>query len=314
MEMWRKQGPTIEIIIGGILQPRCGFELEVVQETQDIIFNLIVSVKAQNTVAALQTIAHRLTKDSTILFLQNGMGIVDEINNMVFMDEKTRPNYVLGIVTHGVYSISSFRAVHAGMGTISLGVVQETQVAVTSLGKIDSAMLAPSTTYLLQIVSRNPILAASTFPLSDFLRIQLEKLAINAVVNPLTVMFQCRNGELFESKSVTKVMRLLLSEISSVIQALPELQRASAIQLHFTPTKLEAQVLSMTYKTSRNYSSMLQDVRQGRGVEIDYINGYIVRRGEELGISCAMNCLLLHMVKGRLAMVRCHLEGEKRMN
>lgn len=44
---------------------------------------------------------------------------------------------------------------------------------------------------------------------------------------------------------------------------------------------------------------MVQDVRSGRLTEIDYINGYIIKRGEELGIHCVMNYMLMHMVKGK---------------
>jgi len=56
-------------------------------------------------------------------------------------------------------------------------------------------------------------------------------------------------------------------------------------------------------KTSNNLSSMLQDVRAGKQTEIEYINGYIVRRGEEMGIKCVMNYMLLQLVKGKQQMV-----------
>jgi 2-dehydropantoate 2-reductase len=44
--------------------------------------------------------------------------------------------------------------------------------------------------------------------------------------------------------------------------------------------------------------------------EVDYINGWIVKRGEELGIRCSMNYMLMQLVKGKkLVVEREILEG-----
>lgn len=69
--------------------------------------------------------------------------------------------------------------------------------------------------------------------------------------------------------------------------------------MRFDTLRLERLVASIAYTTAENYSSMVQDYRSGRVTEIDYINGYIVKRGENLGIHCAMNYMLIHMVKGK---------------
>ena len=42
---------------------------------------------------------------------------------------------------------------------------------------------------------------------------------------------------------------------------------------------------------------MLQDVLKKRKTEIDYINGAIVREGEDLGISTPVNSVLTDLVK-----------------
>lgn len=44
---------------------------------------------------------------------------------------------------------------------------------------------------------------------------------------------------------------------------------------------------------------MREDIRKSRITEIDYINGYIVRRGEERGLKCVLNYMLLQLVKGK---------------
>ena len=257
------------------------------------ICNLMVSVKAPETVRAVKSVAHRLDRNSTILFLQNGMGIVDEVNAKVFPDEQTRPNYVVGVISHGVYSRGAFTIVHAGMGTTALGLLPRMP------GQLQTDGYTPSAGYLLRTMTRTPVLAAVSFTPTDLLQMQLEKLAVNAIINPLTVMFDCKNGELLHNFSISRVMRLLLAEISLVIRSLPELHNVPNVQMRFGPDRLETQTMYIATRTAENFSSMHQDVQSGKMTEIDYITGYIIKRGEELGIKCVTNYMLSHMVKGK---------------
>lgn len=132
---------------------------------------------------------------------------------------------------------------------------------------------------------------------------QLEKLAVNCIVNPLTVLLDARNGALLYNYALTRTMRLLLSEISLVIRTLPELQYIPNVQSRFDPGRLETIVVGVANKTKDNISSMLADTRVGRQTEIDYINGWIVKRGEELGVRCLMNYMIMQMVKGKAGMI-----------
>jgi len=92
-------------------------------------------------------------------------------------------------------------------------------------------------------------------------------------------------------------MRLLLAEASQVIQLMSELHNDPETASRFSTQKLETIVLDVAEKTAKNTSSMLQDVRAGRATEIDYINGYIVKRGKEQGVDCEINEKLVRLVK-----------------
>lgn len=330
MRQWREEGQAVRLVTNGIAETRKGYDVELVlpvspsqADTQSypeasyaseseeengesvpgsVIYNLIVATKSQYTVSALNYIKHRLTRESTILFLQNGMGIIEEVNEKLFPDMETRPNYILGITTHGVYTENAFSAVHAGFGTTSLALISRYSVAGGTV-RIKQVGWPPSARYLLRTVTRSPVLAAVGFSETDMMQLQLDKLAINAIINPLTVMFDCSNGDLLYNYRVTRTIRLLLSEISLVVRSLPELQGIPNIRHRFGPERLETLVVGVAGNTSNNISSMLQDVRRGRETEIDYINGYLVSRGEQLGIKCVMNYMLMQMVKGKQHMV-----------
>ena len=44
-------------------------------------------------------------------------------------------------------------------------------------------------------------------------------------------------------------------------------------------------------------SSMAQDIQRGKRTEIDSLNGYVVRRGAELGVATPVNQTLHAMMK-----------------
>jgi 2-dehydropantoate 2-reductase len=47
---------------------------------------------------------------------------------------------------------------------------------------------------------------------------------------------------------------------------------------------------------------MLQDIRKGWRSEIEFMNGYIVKRGAELGIESPVNSMVIQMIKAKEAM------------
>ncbi|EME38882.1 hypothetical protein DOTSEDRAFT_75555 [Dothistroma septosporum NZE10] len=285
------------------------------------IHNLIVTTKTIRTITALSSIKHRLNRDSTICFLQNGMGVIDDVNKELFPDEATRPTYVQGIVSHGAnvppekVEQDPFFVVHAGHGTICLGIIPRrplsrpptpTGPGTDNSGEITERKMedwAPSARYLIRTLTRTPVLCAVGFTPIELLQLQLEKLAMNAIVNPLTCLLDNRNGHLLYNFPISRTMRLMLAEISLIIRSLPELKGIPNVPHRFSAERLESLVVGICQKTKDNVSSMLADMRAGRKTEIEYMNGYIVRRGEEMGVKAVVNYAIMQTVMGKQMMV-----------
>lgn len=92
------------------------------------------------------------------------------------------------------------------------------------------------------------------------------KLAVNAVINPLTAKYQCRNGEL--SGHLDKV-EVLKQEVFTLYQAL---------SLNIELPALNNYIDSVIALTTNNYSSMYQDVKHRRPTEIDSILGVLLTK------------------------------------
>lgn len=115
------------------------------------------------------------------------------------------------------------------------------------------------------------------------------KAALNCIVNPLTALLDCPNGELLahlDSPLVTG----LIGELELV------LYRATGQRLALAPGELRAELEQLLITTASNSSSMREDVRAGRETEVELLNLAVARIGRQHGLDCALNECLWRIV------------------
>jgi 2-dehydropantoate 2-reductase len=242
------------------------------------IDHLLVCVKSTQTVTALRPLLPRLRPASSVLFLQNGAGMIEDVNEHLWPDAKTRPSYTTGVISHGVTLKGPFNIKHTGPAATFLGPVPRDD----GLGQ----KMSRSTAFLLDVLPRAPRLNCQSYGWPDILQRQLEKLAVNAFSNPLTALADSTVEYLF---SVPEVCSVLMQEISSVVLALPELQGVPGVKERFSAERLESTVMEVIVQNRSTTCSMVWDMRAGRETEIGYINGYWARRGREVGVATPIN-------------------------
>lgn len=82
VDEWEKAGRSIKITRSGETDSQSGFQIEKISNDGDgdggkgMIENLIVATKTHSTVKALRPLKERLGPSSTMLFLQNGIGML----------------------------------------------------------------------------------------------------------------------------------------------------------------------------------------------------------------------------------------------
>ncbi|KAK4135802.1 2-dehydropantoate 2-reductase [Trichocladium antarcticum] len=284
---WQSAGCEIRCVTDGVVDKRSGFRVEVAngQGPHAPIKYLIVATKAYMTTSALQLVKHRLDANSSILFLQNGLGPMDEASAEIFPDPASRPAYWAGICSAGVYSTAPFTIVHAGRGPLMVG-------------RITGKERPPASPQngMIHLLSQIGVLETTVLTSSEISESQLQKLVVNAVINPLTAVFRCQNGELLHSPTKLALMKLLVNETGPIVRALLQTPSDS-----FSDQSLVDLVLAVAQKTGANTSSMLQDVQADRRTEIDYINGYLVAQGTRLGLPATCNTAMVRLVKARQA-------------
>lgn len=115
------------------------------------------------------------------------------------------------------------------------------------------------------------------------------KLVLNCALNPLSAITGLPYGDIVGAQGldVPRAMDDIVRECLAVA-------RASGIAL---PEGTAEAVLPLAASMPGQMSSTAQDLARGRHSEIDHLNGFIVRRGEALGVPTPANRLLHTLVR-----------------
>jgi len=119
---------------------------------------------------------------------------------------------------------------------------------------------------------------------------QWRKVIFNAATNPVGALTRLTHGRVCENVELRKLVSGLVDEGKAVAAA-------QGIELDADPEELidHAARPEVAYG---HKASMLQDVEARRTTEIDYLNGGIVRFGDEHGVPTPLNRAIWSLVKG----------------
>lgn len=220
---------------------------------------VLFCVKSGDTESAGRSMAPFLKDTATILSLQNG------VDN----PERLQPLLKQFVVPAAVYVATEMggpgHVIHHGRGDLVIGASVVSEAIAAQLNA-----------------------AAVPTRISDRVVDQLwTKLVINCAYNALSAVTQLPYGRLFDVGGVSEVMRHVVEECAAVAHALD-------VAL---PNDMYASTVALVTSMPKQYSSTAQDVARGRPSEIDFLNGYVVRKGSELNIPTPVNLTLQSMVK-----------------
>ncbi|RYP16746.1 hypothetical protein DL767_010142 [Monosporascus sp. MG133] len=307
IEWWTDQKP----LVGSVKEPAFGSR----------ITNLIVSTKAPDCMAQVDKLRRYLGGTSTIAFVQNGMCKLWPPSGDAYVKARfpqgSGPNWIACVTTHGVTSLGPFRSLHASLANVLVGPVMVNDRE------------APEEDYLLKQIVAAPGLAGRQITRRELWIAQLEKLVANSIINPLTTILRCKNGDVFveQDDSLPVIINSLVDEASLVLRGLvldpstddilrdgkgTPLQTIRAELLErFSSSRLRAMLYEVAAKVSENTSSMLQDARAGRETEINEFNGWLLETAKylDLGPALPTNEKLICSVKNKVTLKRNELHG-----
>jgi 2-dehydropantoate 2-reductase len=221
---------------------------------------VLFSVKSTDTESAGAQIRPHLGSDGLVLCLQNGVDNADRLRAVLPSQQVAAAVVYVATEMAGPGHVK-----HHGRGEL----VIEPSSASQAVAQVFTAAGVPT-------------------EISDNVRGALwTKLVINCAYNAVSAIAQQPYGEAVRADGVRSLMRDVVDECLAVA-------KAEGVQL---PGDVHAAVFSIAESMPSQYSSTAQDLARGRRSEIDYLNGFVVRRGEALGIATPANRVLWALVK-----------------
>jgi len=222
------------------------------------IDSLFVATKATAVVRAIEECKDRLHSGTTVVLLQNGMGIYEAVVDRLFPNPESRPNFIIASTTHGAWKkteiTTAHHVVHAGIGALQFGIVADARMHPRDYERgfwepppppKDSTTIAPPAQLSLDDVESraetdNPFspspyrtlratiaalqslsdLNTSWVPMAEMQIVLRQKLVVNSCINPMTALLDCRNGELLTSRPAHALIRAVCKEAGHLYRKL----------------------------------------------------------------------------------------------
>lgn len=226
----------------------------------------IVATKAIHTRHAIEQTAHAFGDNSAVCSVQNGVG------NEEILAEHVK--YVIrGTTFPAGHPIVPGHIGYDIKGDTWIGPFEPTR---TPMNKVEE---------LAGLMSRAGM---NTIALPDARGAQWTKLIFNASTNPVGALTQLHHGAATRFPETGKLFEDLIAEGEAVAKAMN-------IELHGDPRHM---VQKGANAPGKHRASMLQDVLAKRPTEVDFMNGAIVRWGDQVGVPTPLNRALWALVKG----------------
>lgn len=198
---------------------------------------LLVTTKAYQVQDALTPLLPGVAPHTPIILLHNGLGPQQRLARRF-----PEHNWWAGTLTDGGLRQGRDGVTHTGLGQRFAGPLHHQDALPEAL-------------------------AAIGFELDDNIELRLwHKLAVNALINPLTALHRCPNGALTRPE--------FLATLTTLSDELAQVAASRGVPLE--ADEVLALGLKVANATARNRSSMLSDVEAGRPTEIEAISGFVV--------------------------------------
>lgn len=260
---------------------------EAVREADVVLF----CVKTRDTETAARQIAPLLRSGAIVVSLQNG---VDNVERM-----RAAGVDALGAVVYVAAAMAGPGHLrHSGRGDLVVGEYggESRATALRSGAARSGAALSgappsqaapsPRSLALARLFERAGVPCRVE---ADVRPALWDKLVANCAYNAISALGRSRYGPIIDDADVRALMRETIGECVAVAHA-------DGVPLSDAYAQYEA-AMRLGEAMRGASSSMEQDLSNGRLTEIDSLNGYVVRRGEALGVTTPANRVLTTLVR-----------------
>lgn len=313
---WLKEGRAIDlydaqgrfisshpILCPEYIGPRVDSPL-VVHYEGGLLDNIIINTSTTALYPTLRALRHAIDNRTILCVVHEGLGYIEKLNEDVFDDPAVRPTYVLGHLTHllsrHVDKAMSLRNKRRDGQFLISAVQREARTTIEDIQR----------QHFLGLLSTSRALEPVGMGWPQFLHRKLPDMIWSSVADVVSVILGCRYDQIFHDMHAKKLWNGLLEETIPIVAALPEFEGQAGWAEHFTDPEFRAGLRKRLEARGPTYSPWISLIRRGDITPVDFVNGYFVRRAEELGLDCKVNKLVVSMVKARHQARAAELRGD----
>ncbi|ORY60519.1 uncharacterized protein BCR38DRAFT_441332 [Pseudomassariella vexata] len=294
--------PSRDVIMPKYIGPPRGTSRNATEFTRlQHISNLLISTFDGSIYTTLLHMRDYIDQDTTICLLNEGLGVVEHLNEGIFTDPDTRPNYVLG---HVDYMLATKRQI----GDFSMDLKAPGKMYLTALPRESPGESLVSTRprvvgraraqHLIKLLCQTPGLDAGGFPMSLFLRQKLPSMVFSSLTDAISVALGCQYDRISTSPYAVGLWHDLLDETVTVIASLPEFKEHPDALEYFTGRRFKDDLFAKL-RNKRGASTWIARVRTGMQLPMPYLNGWFVKKAKENGVPHSAHNTLMSMVRTR---------------
>lgn len=226
---------------------------------------VLFCVKSNDTEATARALAPHLAAGCTVVCLQNG------VENAARVSALTGRPAIPAVVYLAAAVAAPGTIKHAGRGDLIVGPDE------------------PRVRDVAELFQQAGVDCVVTYRINDRL---WEKLICNCALNAVSALCQKTYGQTGEHPVAWSVVEQVVQETLAVARA----GGVRPTNMGDFATAMTA-VRQLTRQIAAAYSSTAQDLRRGKRTEIDALNGFVARRGQELGVPTPVNQTLWALVR-----------------
>ena len=276
------------------------------------IDNLIVGEVSNKFFSiTLQKYKCSLRKDSNVLLINPGFGLLELINKNIWTKEDERPNIFLGNIDNELDIIKPADdfALRIDRVPIPLSITKVPSRIESYSYLSESPKEWVNNSPLMQLIKKlnwnqndNHIFKPSFFQYGDFMLIKFERLLVESCVEPLAMLLECElYGELLNSPFFFQMVDDLLAEQMHVLNiTYPYLRNVKHYDTVFHRPTLKKVIQKHLHDRRFLTPSMLKKHRLLNKTNINQLTGYFVGLATYKRISIPQNELILRLVRGKV--------------
>ena len=231
---------------------------------------ILLCVKSPDTTKTIEAITPYLQKHTAIVSLQNGVDNCERIRAVVSNAVFPAVVYVATIMA------GSGRLKHLGRGELAIG---------QSPDQHNNSSAASQLTALAELLANGGVPCVVS---PDIRKDQWSKFLVNCSYNAISAIGQLTYGKMVQTEAIRVLINQLADEVVSIAQH-------QGIALSHQEAQHVNDMIPQTMPGQ--LSSTAQDLARKKPSEIEYLNGLVVRKGQEYGIATPANQSVYALVK-----------------